>query len=169
MRKGDSIITSFPACSQAFSLLLPTPAPAPAPRLCFHSGPIQVAPCPAAPRSPGRTHGKMCFPGRAALSCACVHFSAAVCLFPTWKQSSSIPEHKAQTVVGGRDICTPVNLLPSPVYSLCRSSPLSEWPINSRLTAHSDGPDFSYLGWHSRISKYFLVECSIWLPLLFNS
>lgn len=97
-------------------------------------------------RFPGLVEMKRCiFFGELHCSCSCVHFTPIVWFFTKSKQSSSIPEDKEQTVVGGRNIYKIVNLSPSPVCSPCRSSPLREWPITSRLTADSDGPDFSYL------------------------
>lgn len=168
MKKGDFIINSFPSCSRLFPFCCPLLS-GPAPWQCFLLAPSRLSLCPAAQGSPLSTDEKMYFLWRAALFCSCVHFSAIVWFFPKSKQSSSIPEHKDQTVVGGRNIYKPVNLLPPPVYSSCCSRPFIEWPINSRLMAHSDGADFSYLRWHSQISKYFLVKCSIWFSLLFNS
>lgn len=111
---------------------------------------------------------KIYFLLRAVLFCSCVHFSPIVWFFTESKQSSSIPEDKEQTVVGGRNIYKIINLSPSPVYSSCYPSTFREWPINSRLMAGSYGPDSSYLRGCNQISKYFLVECSICFSLLFN-
>lgn len=101
-----------------------------------------------------------------------LHLCAFQChceLLPHVKTEFFYPRAQRPSCCGGRNIHKPVNLPPSPVYSSCHSSPFSKGPINSTFMAHSDGPDFSYFGWHSQISKYFLAECRIWFSFFFNS
>lgn len=139
----------FPFCLPLLSLTL-----------LLGCAPLPQPGCPCAQHCPGSTHETMDFPVRAALSGTCVHFSAFAAPSPR-KNRAPLSRSTKPGLRRGEEYPQTRKSSPSPVYSPGHSGPFSQWPINSTFIAHPDGPDFSCLRWHSQISKYFLVECSV--------
>lgn len=166
VRKWDCMNNSFPTCSYACSLTLPTPL-TPLVSMFSLKASAGLLMWTAIQHFPWLVEMKRCVFFWELYCSAVVCISLPLCGSSPRKNRALLSLRTKNKLLSGGNIYQIVNLSPSPspIYSSCHSSPFSQWPVNSRLMADSDGTGFSCLRWHSQISKYFLVECSIFLAL----